>query len=107
MNFFEKLKLRWQITSNWQVAVILIVFSITGSASMIVTAPLFKFFGLSKEAMSGWVYWPLRILITFLAYQVLLIIIGTLLGQHKFFWGMEKKMLKRFGLDLDKDTANK
>ena len=44
------------------------------------------------------------LLILFPTYQVLLVVIGTLLGQHKFFWAFEKKMLKRFGLDLDKNV---
>jgi len=34
----------------------------------------------------------------FVIYQVLLVILGTLFGQHKFFWNMEKKMLSRIGL---------
>jgi hypothetical protein len=104
MNFFEKLKLKWQITSNWQLVVICIVFAITGSASAWATAPVLKMLGITKE-LNSFIYWPLRILILFPIYQVLLVIIGTLFGQHKFFWGMEKKMLKRFGLDLDKDAA--
>ena len=103
MNFFEKLKLRWQITSNWQLIVICIVFAITGSASAFASAPLLKLLGITKE-LGGFIYWPLRILILFPIYQILLIVIGTLLGQNKFFWNFEKKMLKRFGLDLDKNN---
>jgi hypothetical protein len=101
MNFFEKLKLRWQITSNWQLFMICVVFAITGSASAMVSAPVLKFFGITKD-LGPAIFWPLRILIIFPIYQVLLVIIGTVLGQHKFFWAFEKKMLKRFGLDLDK-----
>jgi hypothetical protein len=33
-------------------------------------------------------------------YQVLLVLIGALFGQFSFFWGFEKKMLRRFGLKL-------
>lgn len=102
MNFFDKLKLRWDITSNWQLLMICVVFAITGSASAWATGPVLKFFSITKE-MGLFVYWVLRILILFPIYQVLLVVIGTLLGQHKFFWGFEKKMLKRFGLDLDKE----
>jgi hypothetical protein len=103
MNFFEKLKHRWKVTSNWQLIVICIVFSITGSASAFASAPVLKLLGITKE-MGLFTYWILRILILFPTYQVLLVVIGTLLGQHKFFWAFEKKMLKRFGLDLDKNV---
>ncbi len=103
MNFFEKLKLRWQVTSNWQLVVICIVFAITGSASAFATAPLLTALGITKE-LGLLLYWLFRILILFPTYQILLVLIGTLLGQHKFFWAFEKKMLKRFGLDLDKNT---
>jgi hypothetical protein len=101
MNFFEKLKLRWEITSNWQLIVICIGFAITGSASAWASAPLLKILGIQKE-MGLFLYWVLRILILFPIYQILLVVVGTLIGQHKFFWAFEKKMLKRFGLDLDK-----
>jgi hypothetical protein len=106
MSFFEKLKLRWQITSNWQLFMICVVFAITGSASAVVSAPVLKFLGITKD-LGPFIFWPLRILIIFPIYQVLLVIIGALLGQHKFFWAFEKKMLKRFGLDLDKTAEQK
>lgn len=100
MNFFEKLKHRWQITSNWQLFVICVVFAITGSASAWASAPILKALNITKD-MHGAIYWPLRILIIFPVYQVLLVVIGTLLGQFKFFWAFEKKMLRRFGLNLE------
>ena len=106
MNFFEKLKLRWQITSNWQLFMICVVFAITGSASAGVSAPVLKFLGITKD-LGPFIFWPLRILIIFPIYQILLVIIGAALGQHKFFWAFEKKMLKRFGLDLDKTAEQK
>ncbi|PIZ07900.1 MAG: diacylglyceryl transferase, partial [Flavobacteriaceae bacterium CG_4_10_14_0_8_um_filter_34_31] len=33
----------------------------------------------------------------FLAYQIILLIIGWLYGEIDFFWAFEKKMLRRFG----------
>jgi hypothetical protein len=52
------------------------------------------------EALHPMVYWPLRIGLIFPLYQVLLVLIGALFGQFNFFWGFEKKMLRRFGLKL-------
>jgi hypothetical protein len=99
MSFLNKLKQRWQISSNWQLFMICVVFAITGSSSAMVSAPILKFLNITKELHPA-IFWPLRILIIFPVYQVLLIIIGTLLGQFKFFWAFEKKMLSRFGLNL-------
>lgn len=94
----EKLKKRWGIESNFQIIIIFIVFAITGSVSAKLAAPLTELIGITKESVSGWVYWPIRILLIFPIYQVLLVFFGWLFGQFKFFWAFEKKMLKRLGL---------
>ena len=93
----RKLKEKWGITSNFQLAIILIVFSITGSIAVWIAKPLLDFVGLDKTALSPWVFWPIRISIIFPIYQVLIVIIGALFGQFKFFWNFEKKMLVRLG----------
>ena len=95
----EKLKQRWGIERNYEVIVILIVFSITGSLSVKLASPILAFFNITKESV-GYGYWPIRIFMIFPVYQVLLVCIGTLFGQHKFFWNFEKKMLSRFGIKL-------
>ncbi|WP_299433768.1 DUF6787 family protein [uncultured Maribacter sp.] len=99
----EKLKKRWGIDSNFQIILILIVFSVTGSSSVFLAKPLLNSLGLVRESFSGewWgtvIYVLLRILIIFPIYQVLLVAFGWLFGQFKFFWNFEKKMLSRFGL---------
>ncbi len=106
MNIFDKLKQRWMITSNFQLVMICVVFAITGSASAWLTKPVLVLFSIDKSK-GLFLYWVLRILILFPIYQVLLVVIGALLGQHTFFWNFEKKMLKRFGLDLDKKAEQK
>ncbi|MGA0212453.1 MAG: DUF6787 family protein [Flavobacteriaceae bacterium] len=40
-------------------------------------------------------YWILRILIIFPVYQVLLLGIGTIFFQFRFFWAFEKKIMNR------------
>lgn len=94
----EKLKKRWGIESNFQIVVIFIVFAITGSCAAKLAAPAADLIGLDKEQLSGWIYWPIRILLIFPIYQVLLVFFGWLFGQFRFFWNFEKKMLKRMGL---------
>ena len=94
----EKLKERWGISSNFQVIVILVVFAVTGSSAAKLAAPLTSLLGLDPDHVSGWIYWPIRILLIFPIYQVLLVAFGWLFGQFRFFWNFEKKMLKRLGL---------
>ena len=81
----KKLKERWGISSNWQVVVIFIVFGITGSTSAKIAGPIVEFLGITQENTSGWIYWPVRILLIFPVYQVLLIIFGWIFGQFQFF----------------------
>ena len=95
----KKLKERWGVTTNWQLTVIFIVFAITGSTSAKFAAPITDFIGVTKE-MGGWIYWPVRILIIFPAYQVLLVFFGWLFGEFNFFWAFEKKMLRHSGLSF-------
>ncbi|MDH3697219.1 MAG: diacylglyceryl transferase [Flavobacteriaceae bacterium] len=99
----KKLKERWGITSNFQLLIILIVFAITGSASVWVAKPFLAWIGLDRAnfpdaAWSDWVYWFLRLVLIFPFYQVLLVFFGFVFGQFKFFWAFEKKMLKVMGL---------
>jgi hypothetical protein len=94
----KKLKERWNVTSNWQLTIIFIVFAITGSTAAYLSKPVTTALGITKENLSLWLYWPFRLLIIFPVYQVMLVVIGTLLGQFKFFWEFEKKMLDRMKL---------
>jgi hypothetical protein len=93
----EKLKKRWGISSNFQIIIIFIVFGITGSTAAKLAAPITEFIGVTQQATSAWVYWPVRILLIFPLYQVLLVFFGWLFGQFAFFWNFEKKMLVRLG----------
>jgi hypothetical protein len=93
----KKLKEKWGIESNFQLVIILIVFSITGSLATWAAKPLTDLVGLERSITSAWIYWPVRIFIIFPLYQVLIVLIGALFGQYKFFWAFEKKMLYRLG----------
>ncbi len=95
---FSKLKKRWNITSNFQLGIILLVFSITGYTALVIAKPVMTLIGLPQETTNVWLYRPLRILLIFPIYQVLIVAYGWLFGQFRFFWEFEKKMLKRMGL---------
>ena len=96
LNYNKKLKQRWLVKSNFQFFLIIVLFSITGSSSVRVARPILDFLGI-HDTMAWYIYWPLRILIVFPAYQLLFMIFGTILGQWEFAWRFEKKMLGGFG----------
>jgi hypothetical protein len=97
---FSRLKKKWGISSNLQFTLIFIVFGLTGSAATRIAGPVMHWLFQEPVTLNPWVYWPLRIGLIFPLYQVLLVLIGALFGQFSFFWGFEKKMLRRFGLKL-------
>ena len=72
----NKLKKKWGITSFFQVVIIFIVFGITGSVSSLFSGPALDFFHIDKNDFNSILYWPLRLLILFPIYQVLLIFFG-------------------------------
>ncbi|MCV9930688.1 diacylglyceryl transferase [Flavobacterium sp. LS1R47] len=93
----NKLKQRWGITSNFQLTIIFIVFAITGSTSAWLSHPFCIWLGITKEDFGFW-FTLIRLIIIFPIYQVLLVAIGAIFGQFRFFWNFEKKMLKNMGL---------
>ncbi|MDA8900518.1 diacylglyceryl transferase [Flavobacteriaceae bacterium] len=100
--YFDRLKAKWDIQSNVQFVIIFIVFGLTGSLSLRVAKPVLHFFHITLEnfqslPLGGLWYWTLRILIIFPVYQILLLLIGTVFFQFKFFWNFEKKILRRIG----------
>lgn len=94
----EKFKERWNITSNFQLGIIFLVFAINGSLSVLIAKPILNFVGITTENLNSFVYYPLRIILIFLVYQFTLIIVGALFGQKEFFLNFSKKMWSRFGL---------
>lgn len=89
----QGLKRRWGINSNLQLTVIFIVFAVTGSASAWLSKPFCLWLGISKDDLGIW-FAPIRLLMIFPIYQILLVLIGFLFGQFRFFWTFEKKMLR-------------
>jgi hypothetical protein len=94
----KKLKERWGLHSNFQVILIIITFSVNGSFAVWIAKPAMSFIGLDVVDTNPWLFWPIRILLVFTIYQITLPLVGFFLGQFKFFWNFEKKMLRRFGL---------
>lgn len=88
----QRFKDKWDIRSNLQLIIILVVFSVTGSAALVVRKFAFGLLGI-HSGTSMFIKVPLYIAILFPAYHFLLLIIGTLLGQFRFFYAFQKKSL--------------
>jgi hypothetical protein len=89
-----------KVETNWQFVVVFIVFSITGMGAVFIARPMMGWVGIEYEAMSWYIFWPLRIVFMTICYQIMLVIFGTLAGQREYFWRIEKRMLRRFGIRL-------
>ena len=90
----EKLLKLFKVDNYFRLFIVFIVFGITGSLSVILGKyVLITFF--TSEITNNEFYWLIRILLIFPLYQILLIIVGTLFGEFKYFWAIEKKILVR------------
>jgi hypothetical protein len=91
--WMEKLKGRWNLTSTWQVVIVLVVFACTGTTVLIIKRPLFAWWFPEGEK-------PIWASITYYililpVYNVFLLFYGFVFGQLKFFWEFEKRFFKR------------
>lgn len=87
----EKLKKIFKVSSTYQLIVVFIVFGITGSLSLFLSDYILTILELKNMIIS--------IFMVLITYQILLIIIGTIFGEFKYFWEMEKKILSRFKIN--------
>ena len=91
---FYRPKDKWEITSNFQFFLIMLVFAITGSLSLIIADLLIPIIVGSKEIVSFFKI-IIRVVFIFPIYQFIILIVAFCFGQFKFFWKFEKKMLRR------------
>ena len=90
----QKLLKLFKVENYFRLLIIFTVFGITGSLSVVLGKyVLISIF--SSNIQNNEYYWLIRILFIFPLYQILLIIIGTLFGEFKYFWAIEKKILVR------------
>lgn len=102
----NNLKKKWGVNSNFQFIIIFIVFAITGSLSAYLSKPFTDYIGLTRENLGNFII-PIRLIAIFPIYQVLLVVVGFLFGQFKFFWWFEKKMLRSIKLGFIADWFEK
>jgi len=87
------LKKKWNIQSNWDFIAIMLVFSLAGMSIGFFRRPIFHALGITAQTPL-WIKVVIYIPLIVPVYQINLIVYGFLLGQFRFFWEKEKKLVK-------------
>ncbi len=83
MEIWNKLKARWGVETNFQVVIILIVFSLTGFSTLYAHNFIDYLLGVNNDTQL-WIKIIIFIFLVLPIFSLLLFIWGTLLGQRKF-----------------------
>ena len=83
MEIWNKLKARWGVETNFQVVVILIVFSLTGFSTLYAHNFIDYLLGVNSDTQL-WIKIIIFLFLVLPIFSLLLFIWGTLLGQRKF-----------------------
>jgi len=98
------LKEKWNIQSNAQFWIIMLVFAITGSTSAKITRPILNSIEWVDE-LPTFAYVIIYLFFTILFYQFLLVLFGWLFGEYAFFLNFVKKMMGRFKRSKKKNIS--
>ena len=91
---FEKLKKRWNVTSNFHVSKNMVVFALTGSSSAKVTGPLLKLSPV-LAGLDTLYFNMIYVVATLILYQFLLLFFGWVFGEKEFFILFLKKFFRK------------
>jgi hypothetical protein len=86
----------FKTNSLYQLIIVFLVFAISGSLSVYVSEPVLNFLNYKQYIPNSMFQVLLRILIIFPIYQIILLGVGTLFGEFKYFWNFEKRFWKKF-----------
>jgi hypothetical protein len=93
MKAFEHLKKKWNIESNYDLVMIMIVFSLAGMTIPVFRKPIFHLLGINDHTHL-WVKIVAYIPLIPPIYQLNLLFWGFVLGQFNFFWEKEKRLVR-------------
>jgi hypothetical protein len=94
----NKLVKKFHAKSYKHLIIIFIIFALSGSGSLFLSNPILLAINLEKLVTFYPLYILIRIIIIVPIYQLMLIVIATILGEFKYFWKFEKKFLQRIKL---------
>ena len=90
-NGWARLQKRWGVSTR-DMVVILIVFAITGMTVLRLSRYVVE--ALIGSDAPSWQYWTVKLLVIVPMYEVLLLSIGILFGQRRFFVEKQKRLLR-------------
>ena len=90
--WISRLQTKWGVESVGQVLLIILVFTLAGSTAVMLRKAFFGFIGIDTHT-AFWIKTTVYLAFLFPTYQCLLLVYGALLGQFRFFWNKERKML--------------
>ncbi len=93
----NRIKRHWNISSNTQLILILLVFAVNGSISGSITKPVMQFLNIHNENTHIILFWLIYFFIISIVYFTSLIIVSRIFGQHTFFRKFAKKSLSPLG----------
>ena len=91
----NKLVKKFQANSAKHLAIIFIIFALSGSISLLISSPILSAINLKALVTYYPLYIFIRVLLIIPIYQITLIIIATFFGEFNYFWKFEKKLLQR------------
>jgi hypothetical protein len=91
-NFWQKIKNRYGISSDWHAVFVLFIFAVAGSSILFIKDPIFDFLGYDK-INNGVLRVIVYILIILPVYYVSLFCWSNVLGQGRIFNPIIKRML--------------
>jgi len=94
----NKIRNLFKVETNFQLLKVNVVFAATGTISVYFAGIIINSLGLDPYTLGDFFYWVSRIMLLIPVYQLLLIVIGSMFGEFKYFWRIEKKMLSRLGI---------
>ncbi len=95
-HILQKLRTKWQLNNILQVVAVLLTFSLAGSTVVAVRPWFFQWVGMDEQTSLLWKTLA-YVVFVFPMYQVLLLLYGSLLGQHRFFTQKTRKIGIRLG----------
>lgn len=105
-NIFEKFKEKWKIKNNRHLAVILIVFSLTGFSTLFLEELIVGAIGLPSPH-SWWLRVVIFIFLSLPLYNIILLFWAFVLGEFRFFVGFIKQFFGTLFSFLRKKAKDK
>ena len=96
INLINHLNKLFKTQNIYQLFIVFLVFGLSGSLSVLVSKPIIVFFKIDEYLENDFLVLIIRFLIIFPIYQIILLFVGTIFGQFKYFWNFQKHFFKKF-----------